>query len=270
MKLLVIQKKIKFDIFDIDGHKYFTEQKPIFYDIATGSFSSLALSIFNNRQILYYWGKGAGVLNDTSNEIILSTYPLPISGIDNIKKIYARYNSIGIFCWDNEKKLNVLYVHGTQKFGIDAGIGMYDKPKPIIVNFLRDEGINVLSVNFSLNCISVLGQNKNGENEVYLRGELLKRIFGFKEYKSKFMKLEKEWSKDVVAISPQENVIFFLLTNGIVKKLWRNKDKNNIEEKEIKIEGYDEILKELNTNDINKVEFQSFLDENFVVFYQSK
>lgn len=263
-------KKIKFDIFDIDGHKYFTEQKPIFYDIATGSFSSLALSIFNNRQILYYWGKGAGVLNDTSNEIILSTYPLPISGVDNIKKIYARYNSIGIFCWDNEKKLNVLYAHGTQKFGIDAGIGMYDKPKPIIVNFLRDEGINVLSVNFSLNCISVLGQNKNGENEVYLRGELLKRIFGFKEYKSKFMKLEKEWSKDVVAISPQENVIFFLLTNGIVKKLWRNKDKNNIEEKEIKIEGYDEILKELNTNDINKVEFQSFLDENFVVFYQSK
>ncbi len=55
-----------------------------------------------------------------------------------------------------------------------------------------------------------------------------------------------------------------------MKKLWRNKDKNNIEEKEIKIEGYDEILKELNTNDINKVEFQSFLDENFVVFYQSK
>ena len=84
------------------------------------------------------------------------------------------------------------------------------------------------------------------------------------------MKLEKEWSKDVVAISPQENVIFFLLTNGIVKKLWRNKEKNIIEEKEIKIEGYDEILKELNTNDINKVEFQSFLDENFVVFYQSK
>jgi hypothetical protein len=263
-------KKIKFDIFDLDGHKYFTEQKPIFYDITTGSFSSLALSIFNNRQILYYWGKGAGVLNDSSNEIVLSTYPLPISGVENIKKIYARYNSIGIFCWDNEKKLNVLYIHGTQKFGIDAGIGMYDKPKPIIVNFFRDEGINVLSVNFSVNCISVLGQNKKGENEVYLRGELLKKVFVFKEYKSKFMKLEKEWAKDVVSISPQDKVIFFLLKNGIVKKLWRNLEKNNLEEKEIRIEGYEEILKELNTNDINKIEFQSFLDENFVVFYQSK
>ena len=36
----------EFDIFDIDGHKYFTEQKPIFYDIATGSFSSLALLLY--------------------------------------------------------------------------------------------------------------------------------------------------------------------------------------------------------------------------------
>ena len=261
-------KKIKFDIFDLDGHKYITEQKPIFYDIATGSHSSLALSIFNNRQILYYWGKGAGVLNDISNEIILSTYPLPISGVENIRKIYSRYNSIGVFCWDNEKKLNVLYIHGMQKFGIDAGIGMYDKPKPIIVNFFRDEGINVLSVNFSKNCIGVLGQNQKGEIEVYLRGELLKILFDFKEYKSKFMKLEKEWAKDVVAISPQEKMVFFLLKNGIVKKIWKNKEK--VEEKEIRIEGYDEILKGLKTTDINKVYFQSFLDENFVVFYQSK
>ena len=82
------------------------------------------------------------------------------------------------------------------------------------------------------------------------------------------MKLEKEWAKDVVALSPQENVIFFLLKNGIVKKLGKNKD--IIEEKEIKIEGYDEILKGLNINDINKIEFQSFSDENFVIFYPFK
>ena len=266
-------QKIKFDIFDLDGHKYLTEQKPIFYDITAGSFSSLALAIFNNRQILYYWGKGAGVLNNNNlnlnlNEVVLSPYPLPISGVDNIKKIYARYNSIGIFCWDNEKKLNVLYVHGNQKFGIDVGLGLYEKPKPVIVNFFRDEGINVLNVNFSRNTIGVLGRNKKGEIEVYLRGELLKNIFDFKEYKRKFMKLEKEWAKDVVALSPQENVIFFLLKNGIVKKLGKNKD--IIEEKEIKIEGYDEILKGLNTCDINKIEFQSFSDENFVIFYPFK
>ena len=261
-------KRIKFDLFDLDGHKIFTEQKPIVYDIATGDHSSLALSIFNNRQILYYWGKGAGVLNDTSTQVILSTYPIPISGVDNIKKIYARNNSIGIFCWDKEKNINVLYIHGTQKFGIDAGIGIYDKPKPIIVNFFRDEGINVLSVNFSKNCICVFGQNKKGENEVYLRGELLKKLFDFEEYKRKFMKLEKDWIKDVVAISPQDKVLFFLLKNGIVKKIWKNKDK--LDEKEIRIEGYDEILKGLNTDDINKIEFQSFLDENFVIFYQPK
>ena len=52
------------------------------------------------------------------------------------------------------------------------------------------------------------------------------------------------------------------------KKIWKNKEK--VEEKEIRIEGYDEILKGLNTTDINKVYFHSFLDENFVVFYQSK
>ena len=82
------------------------------------------------------------------------------------------------------------------------------------------------------------------------------------------MKLEKEWAKDVVALSPQENAIFFLLKNGKVKKLWKNKD--ILEEKEIIIEGYDEILKNLNTNDINKIEFQSFSDDNIVIFYPFK
>ena len=82
------------------------------------------------------------------------------------------------------------------------------------------------------------------------------------------MKLEKNWTKDVVNISPQDDVIFFLLKDGVVKKL--EKKENNLIEKEIKIEGYDDALKELNTSDINEIEFQSFLDENFVVFYQSK
>ena len=82
------------------------------------------------------------------------------------------------------------------------------------------------------------------------------------------MKLEKNWTKDVVNISPQDDVIFFLLKDGVVKKL--EKKGNNLIEKELKIEGYDDALKELNTSDINEIEFQSFLDENFVVFYQSK
>ncbi len=41
-------------------------------------------------------------------------------------------------------------------------------------------------------------------------------------------------------------------------------------EKEIKIEGYDEELKELNIEDFNKIKFNSFLDENFIVFYERK
>ena len=261
-------KNIKFDIFDLDGHKYITEQKPIFYEIATGAYSSLALGMFNNRQILYFWGNGAGVLNEASSQIIQSSYPIPISGVDNIKKIFARYNSIGIFCWDKTKKMNILYIHGTQKFGIDAGIGMYDKPKPIIVNFFKDKNINVLSVNFSNNCMSVIGKNKEGINEVYLRGEINFKLFGFKEYKSKFMKLEKDWAKNVVAISPQERSIFFLLNNGVVKKLGLKA--KTLCEKDIKIEGYDEESKELNIEDIDKIKFQSFLDENFVVFYQKR
>ena len=262
-------QKIKFDVFDLDGHKFLTEQKPIFYDIATGGCSSLALAIFNNRQILYFWGNGAGILNDSSNKIILSTYPIPITGVENIKKIYARYNSVAILCWDSEKKLNVLYIHGTQKFGIDAGIGIYDKPKPVIVNYFRDENIDVLSTNFSTNCISVIGFNKKEEKiEVYLRGDLIAKLFEFKECRRKFMKLDKEWSENVVAVSPQDKVILFLLKNGIVKKLW--KSGNNLAEKDIKIEGYDDVLKDLNTDDVDKVEFQSFLDENFVILYQPK
>lgn len=260
--------KINFDIFDLDGHKYITEQKPIFYDIATGESSSLALGMFNNRQILYYWGKGAGVLNANSNEIIHSTYPIPISGVENIKKIFAKHNSIGIFCWDKEKQLNVLYIHGIQKFGIDAGIGMYNKPKPVIVNFFRDKKINVLGVNFSNYCISVIGKTKEEKNEVYLRGELIYKLFDFKEYKRTFMKLDKNWAKDVVAISPQDKAIFFLLNNGVVKKLYTVAKK--FCEKDIKIQGYDDILSNLNLEDIDKIKFQSFSDENFIILYQKK
>ena len=260
--------KIHFDIFDNDGHKYITEQKPIFYEIATGSYTSLSLGIFNNRQILYYWGEGAGVLGDISEQIIKSSYPLPINGVDNIKKIYARYNSIGIFSWDKNKKINVLYIHGTQKFGIDAGIGIYDKPKPVIVNYFRDKNIDVLNVNFSNNCMSVIGKNKAGKIEVYLRGELIFKLFEFKEYKNKYMKLDKIWAEDVVAISPQDKVIFSLLNNGVVKKLWKRG--KTLHEKDIKIEGYDDVLKELNIHDITKIKFQSFCDENFVILYQKK
>ena len=170
--------KIKFDIYESDGHKFNTQLKPLFYDIATGNYSSLALCIFNNRQILYYFGNGAGVLNDDSTKVIQSIYPKPLVGLDNITKISARFNSIGIFCYDKEKELNVLYIHGTQRYGVDAGIGMFNKPKPIIVNYFRDNNIDVLKVNFSITCMSVIGKNKNsGKNEVYLRGELCKRLF---------------------------------------------------------------------------------------------
>ena len=82
------------------------------------------------------------------------------------------------------------------------------------------------------------------------------------------MKLDKNWSENVVAVSPQDKVILFLLKNGVVKKLW--KSGNNLTEKDIKIEGYDDVLKDLNTDDVDKVEFQSFIDENFVILYQPK
>ena len=260
--------KIKFDIFDLDGHKYITDQKPIFYEIAAGAFSSLALGMFNNRQILYFWGNGAGVLNESDSKVIQSTYPIPINGVENIKKIYARYNSIGIFCWDKNKKLNILYIHGTQKFGIDTGMGIYDKPKPVIVNFFKDKNINVLNVNFSNNCMSVIGRNKEEKIEIYLRGGLTYKLFDFKEYKSKFMKLEKDWAKNVVAISPQDNTIFFLLNDGSIKKLGvRGK---NLYEKDFKINGYEQELNGLNIGEIEKIKFYSFLDENFVIFYEKK
>ena len=162
----------------------------------------------------------------------------------------------------------MLYIHGIQKFGIDAGMGMFDKPKPVIVNYFKDKNINVLSVNFSDNCMSVIGKTKEEQIEVYLRGELTYKLFGFKEYKSKFMKLEKDWAKNIVAISPQDKCIFFLLNNGVIKRIYMKA--KTVCEKEIKIEGYDEELKELNIEDFNKIKFNSFLDENFIVFYERK
>ena len=36
------------------------------------------------------------------------------------------------------------------------------------------------------------------------------------------MKLEYDWSEKIVAVSPQEKILFLLLDNGIVKKLWKN------------------------------------------------
>jgi len=163
--------------------------------------------------------------------------------------------------------LDVLYIHGTQKFGIDAGIGMYNKPKPIIVNFFRDNNISVIKVSFSITCMAVIGKNiNNNKIEIYIRGELCKKLFDFKEYKRSFMKLEYNWSEKVVAISPQEKIIFFLLNDGVVKKLWHNG--NKLCEKDIKINGYDLSL--LNIDNMDKIKFHSFLGDNFVIFYKQK
>lgn len=266
--------KINFDIFDSDGHKYISKNKPIFYDIAVGNDFSLALGTFNDKKILYHWGNGAGVANEVNlqNKIsVKSNHPVPLTGVDNIIKIFAKDSSIGILSWDKEKKINVLYIHGLQKFGIDANFGNYGKQKPVIVNFFRDEGISVLYVNFSNNCMCVIGCNTKKENkvEVYLRGNLTNDIFGYKEYKNNFMKLDKEWSENVLAIAPRKKSIFFLLKGGLVKKVWN--DGKDVKEKDIKIEGYD--LEKFITDDIEKVKFYSFGEggnDNFMVFYHMK
>ena len=78
--------------------------------------------------------------------------------------------------------------------------------------------------------------------------------------------MENNWSEDILAVSPQEKVIFFLLKNGIVKKLYI--EGNNLKEKEIKIEGYD--LNNFEINEIKETEFHSFYNENFVIFYKLK
>ena len=260
-------QKIKFDIYDKSGSKSLTNINPFIYDIATGNFFSLALGLFNNKQILFFWGNGSGMVNDDNTKVIQSIYPKQINNLENIKNIFAKFNSIGILCFDKEKKINVLYIHGTQRFGIDAGLELYHRANPIIVNFFRDLNIDVFKVNFSITCMSVVGKNmNNGKIEVYLRGELTKRLFKYKEYKTSFYKIENNWSDNILAVSPQEKVIFFLLKNGIVKKLY--KDGQQSCEKDIKIEGYD--LSKFDINNYKNIDFQSFYDENFVIFYKLK
>ena len=258
-------KKIKFDLFDSNGNKVITEINPFFYDIAVGNYFSLSLGIYNNKQILYYWGNGAGVINDDTTKIIQSIYPKQINNIENIIDIYAKFNSIGIICYDKEKKLNNLYIHGTQRFGIDSGLGLYNKSNPIIINYFKDINFNIFKINFSLNCMSVIGKNmNNGKIEIYLRGELTKKLFQFKEYKTNFYKLENNWNENTVGVSPQERSIFFLLNNGVIKKLYNNE--NILCEKEFKIDGYN--LNNLELNNIKNIEFQSFKEDNFIVLYR--
>ena len=258
-------QKIKFEIFDNSGNKNINNLKPLFYDIAAGNYFSLALGMFNNKQVLFFWGNGSGILNDETTNIIQSIYPKQIYNLENITNIFAKYNSIGITCFNEEKKINILYIHGTQKFGIDNGLELYHRSNPIIVNFFKEINFDVYKVNFSITCMSVIGKNINsGKIEVYLRGELTKKLFEFKEYKTNFYKIENNWSDNILAVSPQEKVIFFLLKNGIVKKLYI--DGKKLIEKDYKIEGYD--LKNFDINNLKNIEFQSFKDENFVVFYK--
>ena len=163
--------------------------------------------------------------------------------------------------------MNNLYIHGTQKFGIDFGLELHNRANPVIVNYFKDNNFNVFKVNFSITCMSIVGKNmNNGKMEVYLRGELVKKLFEFKDFKSSFYKIENSWSEDIIAVSPQEKVIFFLLKNGVVKKLYN--EENILKEKEIKIEGYD--LNNLEINDIKETEFHSFHNENFLIFYKLK
>ena len=258
-------QKIKFEIFDNSGNKNINNLKPLFYDIAAGNYFSLALGMFNNKQVLFFWGNGSGILNDETTNIIQSIYPKQIYNLENITNIFAKYNSIGITCFNEEKKINTLYIHGTQKFGIDNGLELYHRSNPIIVNFFKEINFDVYKVNFSITCMSVIGKNINsGKIEVYLRGELTKKLFEFKEYKTNFYKIENNWSDNILSVSPQEKVIFFLLKNGIVKKLYI--DGKKLIEKDYKIERYD--LKNFDINNLKNIEFQSFKDENFVVFYK--
>ena len=127
--------------------------------------------------------------------------------------------------------------------------------------------MDVIKVNFSITCMSVIGKNMdNGKIEIYLRGELTKKLFEFEEYKSRFYKLENNWSENIVDISPQERSLFILLKGGVVKKLFKNG--KVLEEKDIKIEGYD--LNNFDLENIKNVEFQSFSEDNFVIFYRHK
>ena len=258
-------KKIKFQIFDSNGDKNNTKNKPFFYDIATGIYSCYVIGLFNSKQVIYYWGNGAGVPENLKN-IGFSNVPKILKGVENVKKIFAKDNSAGLITFDKDRKINLLYIFGTYKYGIDANFGIINNPLPVICNFFKDNGISVLFVNFNNRCMSVIGQNVKNDNkiEVYLRGHLTKNIFSEKEQKGYFIKLNKDWAENVISISAQMHCIFFLLKNGIVKKLW-NKD---CEESTIKIEGYD--LNDYVIDDINKVKFESFSGDNFIIQYNKK
>ena len=258
-------KKITFQIYDSNGDKNNTKNKPFFYDIATGLYSCFALGLFNSKQVIYYWGNGSGV-PDHSTNIGYSSSPKVLKGIENVKKIFARDNTAGLITWDKDKKINLLYIVGSYKYGIVPSLGIINNPLPVICNFFRDNGISVLFVNFSNRCMSVIGCNTKNENkiEVYLRGHLTKNIFNDNEQNRFFIKLNKDWAENVISISAQMHSIFFLLKGGIVKKLWSKE----CEESTIQIEGYD--LDDYIIDDMNKVKFESFSGDNFIIQYNKK
>ena len=100
---------------------------------------------------------------------------IPFENCENIVKIYSRYHTNSIICWDKNKNLNVLYNFG---LNLHYQLGFYnnlvDQQKnwdlPTKVDFFEKKNLNVLDIKYSESYSVVLVENQEHNQEIYFSG----------------------------------------------------------------------------------------------------
>ena len=215
-----------------------------FYDIACCDNASLALGFKNNNKVLFFWGN---CFNEKINHFQNTPHKINFVNCENIIKIFGKNSSFGILCYDYNKNINKFYVMGNNKFynfGVDNKKEIFDEFD--LINFFYDNCFSVENVSFEENYTVVMGVNQNKEKEIYYSGTP-----NFLTNVKNWVKIEKNWIKDVLCFYTCSQSINFFLSNGFLKvynsekeekeeniKLIENESLlNNVDKNNIKIEG---------------------------------
>lgn len=257
MYLVGIPKKIDFS--------YEGKKNVFITDIQVGSYHNLALGICQGKRLLYCWGLGRGVDAAPGFAMPCSSSPLliPFENCENIVKIYSRYHTNSIICWDKNKNLNVLYNFG---LNLHYQLGFYnnlvDQQKnwdlPTKVDFFEKNNLNVLDIKYSESYSVVLVENQEHKQEIYFSGVVPHKKGVYKMY----TKENFDFVNDIINFALGKYEVFFLLKSRIIKKL----------EKDQKLTDITFSKEQINTIDFetkSKIQIEA-MENNFVLMIGNK
>ena len=255
--IIPIPKKIEFQC---EGNK-----NVFITDIQTGSCHNLALGLSKGKRVLFFWGLGKGHEMAKGFSMSCSTVPLivPFDDVENIVKIYAKYQSNSIICWNKNKKINVLYNFG---LNLHYQLGFYnnlvDEQKnwdiPTKIEYFENNLLNVLDIKYSDQYSMVLAENQDNKKELYLSGVVPYK----KELIKQYTKEELPFVDDIIEMAPGLHALYFLLKSGIIKKIEKNQSI-------IDIEISKEEMNKLDFEDCTRMKMIAF-DDNFALMIGNK